>query len=172
MDKQKLIKQLQLQIQILLIQIKILLLKKKLTIPNLHQPRYSVLHHGAGDWDFDQVNRHHKNKWGYKSSLGYYIGYHRWISYGGRLYIARRDNEEGAHTVDIRRPHFWNRNAVGTCLQGNFEKEKPTTFQLDTFKRVLDEDRKKGRILKMHYEIIPTLCPGKYLKEWFLKNYR
>ena len=168
----KLIEIIRLQILILQIQLRIKLLKEKLTVPNLPQPRYVILHHGAGNWGFEQVNRHHTNKWGFISSLGFGMGYQKWISYIGQLYIARRDNEEGAHTVDIRRPHYWNRNSVGICLQGDFGREKPTETQLKTLKKLLDSYKQRGFILKMHHEIIPTLCPGKYLKEWFIKNYR
>ena len=169
---QLLIARLTLQLQILQLQLRIKLFQEKLTVPNLPQPKYVVLHHGAGDWNFDQVNNHHKNKWGFLSSLGYYIGYHKWISYSGRLYTARRDNEMAAHTVDMRRPHFWNRNSVGICLQGNFETEKLTDWQKQTLKRDLDDYKQRGFILIFHGEIIPTLCPGVYLREWFMKNYR
>ena len=53
---------------IIKLQLEKALLKRKLTIPNLPQPRYIFIHHGAGSWGFAQVNRHHKTKWGFKSS--------------------------------------------------------------------------------------------------------
>lgn len=165
---QLLITRLLLQIQIYQIQLAILLFKKKLTVPNLPKPKYVIPHHGGGSWSFHQVNNHHKNKWGFKSSLGFYIGYHKWIAYDGRLYIARRDNERGAHAVERGRPHWWNKNSVGICLQGNFEKERPTDAQLKTLKKELDS---YDVPIKQHKEIYPTLCPGKYLSEWLFKNY-
>src|SRR3990167_2600728 len=88
-----------LQLQILQLQLRIMLLKEKLTVPNLNDPRYIIIHHGAGPLNFEQVNEYHKNKWGFRSSLGYYIGYQYFISYSGRVYQGRADNEEGAHTL-------------------------------------------------------------------------
>lgn len=167
---EKLIEKLLLQIQILQIQLKIKLLNEKRTVPNLPKPKYVILHHGAGIWSFEQVNRHHKNIWGFRSSLGFYIGYNKWIGYAGRLYIARRDNEIGAHTVVESRPRYWN-TQVGIGLQGNFEKERPTERQLETLERECDAYRAKGSIIIGHWEVDSTICPGYYLKQW-LTDYR
>jgi len=60
-----------LKILILKTQLQIKLFKEKLTVPNLPGPKHIVGHHPAGDWTLEQVNNHHKNKWGFKSSLGY-----------------------------------------------------------------------------------------------------
>ena len=163
-----------LKIKILQIQLLIKLGQKR-TVPNLPKPRYIVIHHSASNHTFWQVNNYHKQRWQYKSSLGYYLGYAYWVEKYGKLYQARRDNEESAHTVDSNRPHYWNRNALSICLQGNFETEKPTNSSLKTLKEWLDEKRKKYSIpmdrILYHGQIVPTLCCGKYLKEW-LKNYR
>lgn len=166
MNLKLLIQKIQLQIQIYQIQLAILLFKKKLTVPNLPKPKYIVVHHSAGSWSFYQVNNHHKQKWGFKSSLGFYIGYNKWIAYNGKLYTARRDNEEGAHTVEKGRPGYWNKNSVGICLQGNMEIEQPTISQLITLKEEFD---KYNIPIKQHYEISATLCPGQYLKNWVEK---
>ena len=163
-----LIQKIRLELQILQIQLAILLLKQKRTVPNLPKPKHIVIHHGGGDWGFGQVNNHHKNRWGFKSSLGFYIGYHKFINRYGKLFIARRDNEEGAHCVEPGRPGYWNKNSIGICLQGNFEINKPTEAQLYTLKKELD---KYDIPTKMHREISATLCPGKHLVEW-VKKYR
>ena len=110
------IEKLLLQIQILQIQMQILLLQKKLTVPNLNDPRYIIIHHGAGQLNFEQVNEYHKGKWGFKSSLGYYIGYGYFISYSGRVYQGRADNEEQAATIG------YNKQSINICLQGKFHK--------------------------------------------------
>ena len=162
------IQKIQLQIKILQIQLRIALLNEKLTVPNLPKPKYIVIHHGGDNANFYQINEYHKQKWGFKSSLGYYVGYHKFIDYSGQLYIARQDNEEAAHCVDPNNPHWWNRNSVGICLQGNSENEQPTEFQLKTLKQELD---KYDIPVKMHYEIVSTLCPGKNLINW-IKEYR
>lgn len=165
-----LLKKLELQLLVLKLKLEILLLRKKRTIPNLPQPKYVNIHHGGGDWTFEQVNNHHKNLWGFKSSLGYYIGYQKWIRYGGEVVIARRDNEEGAHTVDPAKPGYWNKNSVGICLRGNTELEKPTEWQLRALKNELDSYVARGFKVKYHGQIVPTACPGRYLKEWLKDN--
>ena len=134
----------------------------------MRKKKYVVVHHGAGSMDFRNVNGYHKKKWGFESSLGYYIGYHKWISYYGGLKIARHDNEEGAHCVEPGNPGWWNKNSVGICLQGNFEMEKPRIEQLATLKRELKKYKAKGYEIKMHNQIAPTLCPGRYLIAWLL----
>jgi N-acetylmuramoyl-L-alanine amidase len=162
------LEKIKLQIQIIQIQLKILLLKQRLTVPNLSSPKFVVVHHGADKMGFEQVNEYHRKLWNFKSSLGYYAGYHKFIEYGGKLHIARRDNEEGAHAVEKGNSGWWNKNSVGICLQGNMEKEKPTEWQLRTLKRELES---YGLPVKMHCEISSTLCPGKHLKEW-VEEYR
>ena len=165
------IEKLKLQILILTIQLQILLLKKKKTVPNLPGPKYVVVHHGGGDWSFSQVNNHHKNLWGFESSLGYFIGYHKWISSLAKLYVARRDNEEGAHLVEPGNPGYWNKNSVGIGIQGNYDKTKPPDAVLRVLKEQLDYYTARGLIVKMHCEVVATSCPGKHLVEW-VENYR
>lgn len=170
---QLMIQKITLMIQILKIQLAIKLLKQKRTVPNLPKPKYIVLHHGGGDWGFYQVNNHHKNRWGFRSSLNFYLGYAYWIERYGRLYQARRDNEEAAHLVEPGKPHYWNRNALSICLQGNYEIGRPTDSSLKTLREWLEKKRKKYNIpmdrILYHGQVVPTLCCGKYLKEWLVK---
>jgi len=169
------IEKIKLQIQILQIQLAILLLQQKRTVPNLKKPIGIIIHHGGGNWDFKQVNRSHKNNWGFRSSLGYYAGYQYFIEFSGKLYWARRDNEEGAHCADPNHPHYYNRNFIGICLQGNTDIKKPPDAQLKTLKELIDKKTKEYNIpvsnILGHRQIVPTICPGKHLFEW-LNLYR
>ncbi len=153
------LEQLKLQLQILQLQLRILLLKEKLTVPNLNNPRYIIIHHGAGDWNFEQVNRHHTEKWGFISSLGFGIGYQYFISNSGRVYQGRADNEEGAHTIG------YNKQSIGICLQGNFEEEQPTPAQMDALKKLVKEKKEKYNIIIVngHQNFSNTSCPGQNL---------
>ena len=170
-----LIEKIKLQIKILQIQLRIALLKEKLTVPNLPDPKYIVVHHSASNETFEQVNEYHKQKWGLISSLGYGIGYQYFIEYSGKVYQGRRDNEEGAHCVEANRPGFWNKNSIGICLQGNFEEMEPTTNQLIELKKLIDKKKTEYNITDNrifgHREISPTLCPGQFLFQWLTKNY-
>ena len=169
MDKNiiKIIEKLKLQIKIIQIQLAILLLKQKLTIPNLDTPKKIILHHGGGWLDFNGVNEYHRQKWGFKSSLGYYAGYTYFIERTGKIFQARRDNEEGAHT------RGQNKMSIGICLMGNFEETLPTKEQLKSLEELLIKKQKEYNIPKNqifgHQNFTATLCPGKNLYSWFLK---
>jgi len=166
---------LELMLKILKLQLQVLLLKKKLTIPSLKKPKHIVLHHGAGQLGFMDVNEYHRRKWGFKSSLGYYIGYHYFIEKNGKVYQGRRDTERAAHTVEKARPGYWNNNSIGICLQGNFQNETPTDEQLLSLTRLISRKRAQYNIpiseIYGHRDISPTLCPGKYLYKW-LQDYQ
>ncbi len=164
------IEKIKLQLLILKLQLQIKLLRKKLTVPNLLQPKIVVVHHGGGDWNFERINNHHKNRWGFRSSLGFYAGYQKFIEFTGKLFIARRDNERGAHTVDPAKPGWWNSNSVGICLQGNTELKEPLDQQFSTLKDELDAYVARGFKVMYHGQIVSTLCPGSYLKEWLKIN--
>ncbi len=170
MTIKELIERLMLQLLILKLQLQVKFLRQKLTIPNLPKPKYVVVHHGGGDYSFEQANKHHKDKWGFISSLGFGLGYQKWIKYGGYVIIARRDNEEGAHTADPQRPHYWNKNSVGICLRGNTNNNPPTEWQLRALKEELDEYKRKGYIVKAHRNIVATSCPGNHLYQWLKDN--
>jgi hypothetical protein len=170
----KIIEVLRLQIQIAQIRLQIKLFNEKLTTPNLKGIIRVIVHHGGGNLNFKEVNELHRKNWGFKSSLGYFIGYHKFIEFDGSLHIGRRDNEEGAHTVSKNYPpHYLNRTSVGICLQGNTEikNKKSIEAQLKTLKSELDKYKAKGLLIKMHCDFFPTLCPGRYLKEWLRNMY-
>ena len=146
-----------LQLQILQLQLRIMLLKEKLTVPNLNDPKYIIIHHGAGQLNFEQVNEYHKNKWGFRSSLGYYIGYQYFISYSGRVYQGRADNEEGAHTIG------YNKQSIGICLQGNMDIEEPTLAQLTALEKLVKEKKVRYniKVINGHRDFSSTSCPGR-----------
>jgi len=169
------IEHLKLLIQIIQIKLQILILRKKLTVPNLKNPCAIVIHHEAANNGFDAVNLWHKKRWGFKSSLGYYCGYHYYISKSGEVHQSRRDNEMAAHTVEKGRPHYWNKNSIGVCLQGNFTYEQPTKAQIDALRGLLYKFWQKYLITKKdihtHGEIAPTSCPGENLQK-IIDEYR
>ncbi len=101
----KLLEQIIKQLIIIVLQLQ-KLLGEKITIPNLPTPKKIVLHHGGGSLNFEQVNIYHRRKWGFKSILGYYIGYHYFIESLGGVFQGRADNEEGAHTVEQGKPGY------------------------------------------------------------------
>ena len=163
-----LIKKLKLQIQIATIQLQILLLKKKLTVPNLPKPTKIILHHGGGELSFFGVNQYHKGLWGFKSSLGYYIGYQYFIERSGEVFQGRADNEEGAHTKGF------NKGTIGICLMGNGQEEDFTPEQYISLKELVDRKMVEYGLTKKnlcgHNNFCNTICPSTYLNNWIL-NY-
>ena len=132
--------------------------------------QYIIIHHEAGNGGFNVVNEWHRKLWNWKSSLGYYCGYHIYIDRQGNMTKARNLTEEGAHTK------YWNSKAVGICLMGNFVYDKPTEQQLTVLKKLVDEIRNKYNIPKKNvlgHKEVPgarTLCPAQ-LMDW-IKQYR
>lgn len=166
---QLIIEKLKLMIQILQIQLEIKLLKQKRTIPNLDYPTKIIIHHGGGYLDFEGVNNWHKQKWGFKSSLGYYCGYTLFIERSGKLFRARKDNEEGAHTKGF------NKRTIGIGLMGNGVEKDFTPQQYRKLEEIVNELSDKYDIPKSeiygHRDFSPTICPSDYLYNWIL-NYK
>lgn len=123
-----------------------------------------IIHHSASprEWiTVDDIDRWHKSRGFTKSSLGYYVGYHRVID-NGKIIKTRRLDEEGAHTIG-------HNDEIGICVIGNYEKEKPKLrdiVALIKLIRMLSPEEIKG-----HKDLSSTLCPGKNLYAWvkFLK---
>lgn len=101
---------------------------------------YIIVHHTGGTHSspladtshhtFELINAFHKEKWQFKSTLGYYIGYHYFINKDGRMQQGKADTEHGAHTIGYN-------NQIGVCLAGNFDLSYPTQAQVDTLRSFL-----------------------------------
>lgn len=165
-------KKLLLLLQILQIKLQILLLRQKLTYPRFKKSLRIILHHGGGWLDFKGVDNLHKRKWGFKSTLGYYVGYQYFIETNGKVYQARTDTEEGAHTIG-KIPHYLNRTSIGICLMGNGVEKDFTKEQYKSLKELLYRLLNKYNIKEVegHNYYSRTLCPSKRLTEW-LREYK
>jgi len=115
-------------------------------------PAWLIVHHTGGTdtnpkadssgFTFDQCDALHKKLFNYKSSLGYYIGYHYYIDRSGTVRQGRADTDNGAHTIGM------NATSIGVCLAGNFDVTLPTASQTDALTRLL-------RRLSIKYGIAP-----------------
>lgn len=157
------------QINIIKIQLQILLMGQKLTIPNLPIPTKIIIHHGGGWMDFKGVNDWHRQKWGFKSSLGFFCGYQYFVERDGIIFQARADNEEGAHVKGM------NKLSIGICLMGNGEEKDFTIQQYDSLTGLIERLRKKYDIPKEeiygHKDFSATACPSNILYQRIL-NYK
>ena len=158
------------QLKILVLQLQVLLLKKKLTIPNLPKPKAIVVHYDGSGNSFSSVNDWHKKKWGFKSSLGYFLGYNYFISKNGEIHQARKDNERSAHTVESGNPNYWNTHSIGICLQS---KLNISIKQKESLEKLLERLQAKYDIdsnhVYAHRQISNTPCPGNVIYKWLLK---
>lgn len=104
-------------------------------------PKSIVVHHTGGTdanpkadtshHTFEIVNDWHKQAFNYKSSLGFYIGYHYFIDKAGKVKQGRADYEAGAHTIGE------NTRSIGVCLAGNFDVTEPTPEQVASLRSLL-----------------------------------
>lgn len=139
------------------------------------RPKFIIIHHTVSKRDntsVHDVNNWHKARWNWESSMGHYMGYHFLITGDGKIHQGAKPTEERAHTIG------YNDKAIGICLTGNFETEKPNERQLNSLSNLLEKLSEKYNIPKYnirgHRELSQTLCPGEnlfnWLKEWRVKH--
>lgn len=102
----------------------------------MNTPKYIVIHSTDVSWtknrdQFLAVDNYHKGKDYPKSSLGYYVGYHRLIT-GGKNYPAKEDVEVGAHTNQVENGRSINLQSLGICVgfDGDVEYPHPDDYKL------------------------------------------
>jgi len=152
-----------------------------------------ILHHSGGTdlnplqnsahYTVQQCNMDHKARFNMRSSLGWYVGYHYFISTDGIVTKCREEGEMGAHTIGQN-------DQIGCCLAGNFDVSHPTQKQKDSFIKLLADikTRHPNVVVASHNLYAKKTCPGKYGDEfvksllleqvsylqrilaWFLKN--
>lgn len=125
-------------------------------------PEALIIHHttvsiNKRSWQFSLVNNYHRwDREFARSSLGFYCGYHKFIEKNGYIITARKDDEEGMHTLND-----WNRKSIGICLAGDFYKEAPTRLQLVAL-RALIKDYKLPYMFHREADTRRT-CAGIYI---------
>lgn len=134
-----------------------------------------VLHHSGTSnqvksKQLKAINKYHKSLWNFKSSLGYYIGYHYFINRKGKVTQTRADSDIGAHCYH----HKMNYNSLGICLQGNFDIEKPEPKQIyalrDLLRRLVRQNSLNKNKIVFHNQYSNTACPGKNLDLNFIRS--
>ncbi len=141
----------------------------------MNKPEYLIIHHCGGsdsnplldtsNQTFEDVNEYHRQKWDFKSSLGYYIGYHYFIEKDGKMTQGRADTDEGAHTIG------YNLKSLGICLAGNFDVTLPTEAQIGSLKWILRDKTTEYDIsmsnIVPHRKFASKSCYGNHLSnDW------
>lgn len=140
-------------------------------------------HHAADYADsnaekqFDKVNTYHKNKWNFRSKLGFFMGYHFFIERDGTWKQARSIDEDGAHNDAKNR----NKTAIGICFSGNMDLQKLTNEQVIAAVELVRSLQKAGTIDPNEGNYFPhrhwkaTACCGKNIPDnswsWLVQLY-
>ena len=127
----------------------------------INNPKYLVYHHtDSNNVSAKDIHKTHIEKgWGG-------IGYHFYIRKDGTIYRGRPEEVIGAHVYGK------NRDTLGICLEGNFEKEEPSNEQIDSLVKLSADMIMKYNIedLMGHRDLYNTLCPGKEFDLDEIKN--
>ncbi len=154
------------------------------TIPkifrNMNNPKYLIIHHTGGTdlsaktstqhQAFSEINEYHFNKWAFRSSLGFYIGYHYFIDKYGKITQGRADIDEGAHCIG------YNTASLGICLAGNFDRgvDLPTQAQIESLQKLLKEKQAQYNILIQnivpHRKLAQKTCYGNSLNDLWAQS--
>lgn len=144
----------------------------------INKPEFLIIHHFGGiDSDplydtsnqtVEIVNEWHRRLWDFKSTLGWYCGYHYVIEKSGKITQCRADNEEGAHTKGM------NLKSIGVALAGNFDATLPTAEQTEALAELLKELSIKYSIpatkIVPHRKFANTNCYGNKLSDDWAAN--
>lgn len=142
--------------------------------------KWLIIHHVGGidsnakastqNQTFEQVNEYHRQKWDFKSSLGFFIGYHYFIDKSGKITQGRADTDEGAHCIGF------NTASLGISLAGNFDKgvDTPTEAQINSLKKLLKEKQAVYNIpisnIVAHRKFAVKTCYGNSLTDTWARD--
>lgn len=127
-------------------------LKFKFELEKRKDTRFVVLHHAeSSKCSIEDIHSWHlQNEW-----AG--CGYHFFIRKDGSIYRGRPLDTIGAHAQG------YNDASIGTCFEGNFEKEQMTEAQKQSAIQLLLDIRKQYSNVRIvrHKDVNSTACPGK-----------
>lgn len=143
-----------------------------------NNPKFLIIHHTGGsdanplqdssNFTFAQCNEQHRLAFNFRSSLGFYCGYHYYIDKEGVVTRARLDFDEGAHTIGK------NLESIGICLAGNFDLTLPTPKQIDSLRKLLAEKMSAWKIplenVVPHRRFAVKTCFGKNLSDTWAQD--
>jgi hypothetical protein len=142
----------------------------------MKKPTSICLHHSAvsrykNPDQFKANNNYHKQMWGFKSSLGYYLGYNYEIATNGLVRKARADGEQ---TAACYQKNMNNGQCIHICVDGNFDIEKPSPSQIYALRDLLKELSKNYAIssdfVYPHSKFAPKSCPGQNFDMEFVRK--
>ena len=142
----------------------------------MQKPKFIMIHHTAVSYQLnhDQFianNRYHQQKFNFKSSLGYYLGYHYEINKHGKIYQARADGEAAAACYQSNKN---NGETIHIALDGNFDIEQPFALEVyalrDLLRRLVGKYKLPKENILFHRQFANKSCPGKNMDLNFVRN--
>ena len=134
-----------------------------------NKPQNIVVHHSITPRDLNpdvtenSFNQTHKSKdfpASYWNARTWYIGYHFVIYGNGEVRQYRALNTVGAHCKEDN----MNFKSIGICLAGDFDKEMPSTAQIDSLRTLVNSLRADLNI--PHANIFPHRKFAPYKSCW------
>jgi len=139
-------------------------------------PKSIMIHHTAVSYkknpdQFTANNRYHKNKWNFKSTLGFYLGYNYEINRDGYIRNARADGER---TAACKENNLNDGRCIHIALDGNFEIERPAPHEIyalrDLLRTLASRYNIKRENIYFHKQFSKTKCPGKNMDLNFIRG--
>lgn len=141
-----------------------------------------VVHHSAGSASetIESVNEEHRKKdwdsgagiaYAKPSSLGYYIQYHYFIDWSGKITQTRTDAEIGWHAGN----YAINQESLGICVQGNFNVSVPNEAQTKSLAELMSRKTQEYQIkatnIFPHRLATSTSCYGSRLSNFWANQF-
>jgi len=146
--------------------------------------KYLCLHHSAVKAtktpQLHAVNRYHKDKWGMKSSLGWYVGYNYFIDVDGTLTQTRSWSEETVAQVGHNCDTPERCDTISVCMAGNFNINYVGHMfnggegQTEAFERLITAIKKQYPKIKVvgHRDLQKgRTCPGANIEKEEFKDW-
>lgn len=136
-----------------------------------HRWRYIVIHHSAmSEGNLKSLDRYHREQRHMENGLAYHFLIGNGNGMGdGEIAVGNRWKAQldGGHL----RSEAQNKIALGICLIGNFDEDRPTAKQLRSLESLTRALLKRcdlpASAVKTHHQInvMPTECPGRKFPE-------
>lgn len=138
----------------------------------MNKPIVVITHHFGGTDAFPladssnatvaDVDSWHRARWpDFRSSLGWFVGYHYVIEKDGTVTQTRREDEEGAHCIGM------NSSSIGVSFAGNFDLTYPTPAQMKAWYKLYGDLQRKypGIPTFPHRTYATKTCHGRLLSD-------
>lgn len=139
-------------------------------LPHSSQIQRITIHHTAtpqsknARLSLQGIQRYHQMEKGWAD-----IAYHYLIAPNGKIYAGRNALYQGDSSTD-----YVLDNNLMIALVGNFEQAPPTAAALLALKNLVVDQLLKYKLrpeaVYTHGEQADTLCPGRYLKDWYVEQ--